>query len=330
MTEFKPHNLILLTGAGFTKNFGGFLSNEMWARIFNNREVQSSPKLRQLLQENYDFEFVYSEVLISNQYLSDERYIIKEAVEGAYKSLDDAIKGWVFNDDSPYPVNRYGLGRLLNLFVGQGDIKGLFFTLNQDLFMERKFGYRAPGAPSFPEDFYHLGGRELQSNEFVIIPREGAVERAERDFKNHAGLAYVKLHGSYGWRSSDGANQMVIGKNKTDLIQQEPLLGWYLDLFQEAIRTRNKKLLIIGYGFSDQHINQILLDGVKNEGLKIYIISTKPAEELRNHFERGGHYYARDIMEGLSGYYPCSLLEMFPSNQTETIHYRELRDALTA
>jgi hypothetical protein len=27
---------ILLTGAGFTKNFGGLLASEMWAEIFNH------------------------------------------------------------------------------------------------------------------------------------------------------------------------------------------------------------------------------------------------------------------------------------------------------
>ncbi len=27
-----------LTGAGFTKNFGGFLSQEMWVRVFNTTD----------------------------------------------------------------------------------------------------------------------------------------------------------------------------------------------------------------------------------------------------------------------------------------------------
>jgi len=41
------YKTILLTGAGFTKNFGGFIASEMWAKIFNCRELQIevSPKL---------------------------------------------------------------------------------------------------------------------------------------------------------------------------------------------------------------------------------------------------------------------------------------------
>ena len=53
---------MLLTGAGFTKNFGGFLANEMWAYIFNNPLIQSSVILREKLVDDQDFESVYSPV----------------------------------------------------------------------------------------------------------------------------------------------------------------------------------------------------------------------------------------------------------------------------
>lgn len=328
MIEFESKNLILLTGAGFTKNFGGFLGSEMWAQIFNDAEIQGSNNLRDLLQKDYDFESVYSSVL--NSSLPDEdKSIMKRVIERSYRNLDDAIKGWVFNDSSPYPVNWYGWGKLVNLFVGQGNTKGLFFTLNQDIFLERKSGYRSPGAPLFKQEFYNGQIRDLTSDQFVILPRENAVEKAEKDFFNHAGLAYIKLHGSYGWRSSDGSSQMVIGKNKSDLIENEPLLKWYLELFQKVIRDGNRKLLVVGYGFGDQHINKILVDGVENHGLQVYIISTKPAAELRDHFERGGHFYALPILNGLRGYFPYALKEIFPSNQEETVQFRTIRESLS-
>ena len=40
---------ILLTGAGFTKTFGGFLGSEMWAAIFNQPEVGEDNKLREYM-----------------------------------------------------------------------------------------------------------------------------------------------------------------------------------------------------------------------------------------------------------------------------------------
>ena len=33
---------VLLTGAGFTRNFGGFLANQMWDKIFNHEQVQKN------------------------------------------------------------------------------------------------------------------------------------------------------------------------------------------------------------------------------------------------------------------------------------------------
>lgn len=38
---------ILLTGAGFTKNFGGPLAKELWSIIFNNPSLDQAPDVRQ-------------------------------------------------------------------------------------------------------------------------------------------------------------------------------------------------------------------------------------------------------------------------------------------
>ena len=217
MNSIQSKNLILLTGAGFTKNFGGFLGDEMWAQIFNDAEIQSSDNLRSLLQEDFDFESVYSSV-VNSKMAEEEKNTMKRVIERAYKNLDAATKDWVFNNESPYPVNWYGLNSLIMLFNGIGNEKGLFFTLNQDLFMERRSGYHSPGSPRFSQQFYTLHGKELMPNEFVTLQGTGAEEKAKKDIDSHSGLVYIKLHGSYGWKSSDGSNQLVIGKNKTELI----------------------------------------------------------------------------------------------------------------
>ncbi|KAF5421924.1 MAG: hypothetical protein C5S44_05655 [Candidatus Methanocomedens sp.] len=38
---------VLLTGAGFTKNFGTPLASEMWAEIFNHKKIQAQPKIKE-------------------------------------------------------------------------------------------------------------------------------------------------------------------------------------------------------------------------------------------------------------------------------------------
>lgn len=327
MTNIQSKDLILLTGAGFTKNFGGFLGGEMWAQIFNDAEIQSDSDLRGLLQKDYDFESVYSTV-VSSKMTEASKDIMKRAIEKAYKNLDDVTKNWFSDENNSYPVNWSGVEDLIELFNGSENAKGFFFTLNQDLFMERELSYHSPGSPRFSHEFYTLQGKELMPNEFVMLQGAGVEEKAEKDINNHVGLVYIKLHGSYGWKSSDGSNQLVIGKNKTELIDREPLLRWYLDLFRKVIAERGKKLLIIGYGFGDQHINKILVNGIKKYGLRIYIISTQSIAELKTYFERGEHYYALPILDGLRGYFPYQLKEIFPANQSKTVFFDTIKESL--
>lgn len=328
MASLETNEIMVLTGAGFTKNFGGFLGSEMWSQIFNDTAIQDSPKLRELLQDNYDFEAIYSEVLDRAQYSQEEKDIIKNVIRNAYKRLDDTIKDWRFTTDSAYPVNIYGLGDLLGKTIMSSGKPSMFFTLNQDLFVERRWGHPSPGVQRFASDFYNMSTRELKQNEFVALPRESVEEKVTMGMSSHNGIHYIKLHGSYGWKSSDGADQLVIGTNKESLIQKEPLLNCYYQMFQNAIQEGDKKLLVIGYGFRDKHINLALLNGVKNRGLKLYLITTQNPEDLKYHFERGGHYYAKDILKGLRGYYPYPLKEIFPGDQSTTTHFTDIKNAL--
>ena len=54
---------ILFLGAGFSKNFGAPLANEMWYLIFNHEGIQAQPRLKQLMLNNFDFEVVYDYIL---------------------------------------------------------------------------------------------------------------------------------------------------------------------------------------------------------------------------------------------------------------------------
>jgi len=319
--------LLLLTGAGFTKNFDGFLASEMWAKIFNNPVVQKTEKIRKLLLEDFDFESVYASVTASSVFTDEDKRSFQNAVSEAYKKLDDNVRGWVFNDSNPTALNKYGLGELLNLFNGIDAARGMFFTLNQDLFIERHFQHRAPGAPPFPGDVYNLFGKEFGVSDFITLPLDDVASKVEGSISGHGGMVYIKLHGSYGWRSSDGRNQMVLGHDKEGEILREPLLRYYLELFKNAIADGGKRLLVIGYGFRDQHINKILTDGVNKHGLKLIIITPSSISDFRRSIING-HFYAKGMLDGLTGYFPYTLREIFPPNQNRTTYFEEIRDAL--
>jgi hypothetical protein len=102
-----------------------------------------------------------------------------------------------------------------------------------------------------------------------------------------------------------------------------------LDLFRNTLQEGNKKLLVIGYGFRDQHINEILTQAVKEHGLQLFIISTMPMSRLTSIFEREGHLYASPMLDGVRGYFPYSFREIFPTDQTRSAHFKEIVKSLT-
>jgi hypothetical protein len=54
---------VLLTGAGFTHNFGAPLASGMWSEILNNRRVRETPRIREKLISNFNFEAVYNAIV---------------------------------------------------------------------------------------------------------------------------------------------------------------------------------------------------------------------------------------------------------------------------
>ena len=84
--NYKKH--ILLTGAGFTHNFGTPLASGMWAEIFNQTKIQSSQELRKRLLKDFDYESIYTKILNSNAKLitDKDKESIKSSVKKAGKS----------------------------------------------------------------------------------------------------------------------------------------------------------------------------------------------------------------------------------------------------
>ena len=54
---------VLLTGAGFTHNFGAPLASELWAAILNHEAVQNTPRVREAMLSDFDFESFYHRVI---------------------------------------------------------------------------------------------------------------------------------------------------------------------------------------------------------------------------------------------------------------------------
>src|SRR4029077_6420769 len=70
-----------------------------------------------------------------------------------------------------------------------------------------------PGFSVFPHWFNNRIDENLCTDQFVAVPDAKEIEKARESFweKSPCGFMYVKLHGSYGWRSTNGADKMIIG-----------------------------------------------------------------------------------------------------------------------
>lgn len=304
-----------MTGAGYTKNFGGLLADQMWAKIFNHEEVQDKPALKDLLFDTFDYESVYHEVCNDDDtnsekkiYTVDEKNAIRTAILEAYKKLDVIAQKYIpVRDDSKHHV-LIGAKKIIDCLTRDMSQINFFFTLNQDLFVERLISckYKNITSPGFEGRIFIPNSSEsqlpLKDNDFVKVPTGDKLDNikdATTLSKNEC--HYIKLHGSFGWKSSDPdrPDMLVIGRNKERQIANELLLTRYFDLFDQVLFKGGIKLLIIGYGFRDDHINEVIAKAVEKHDMKIYIISKTKPRKFTNELSAEDHVYGKQILKGL-------------------------------
>jgi hypothetical protein len=324
---------ILLTGAGFTCDFGGFLAEEMWTQIYNHPAIRSCPRVAQRMRTDFDYESIYNAVLKSDEYDESEKRAIRESVFEAYMNLDEKIS-------NPANLNRAslsGVKNMLNLFKGAKDQTGFIFTLNQDLFIER---HCSPIARPWVSAL-HIGYGKLDwSSHSHKLPTEVELRDLIKDRPlTNGGLYYIKLHGSINWKGHDDEAKMVIGLEKEDQIAKEPLLRIYVNLFKMLL-SRAKRLLVIGYSFKDEHINRniaLAMAECHNPNLELYVISTERPSMFMNSLKS---YYAMNNKEvipngkfflennKLKGYFPYRISQIFPHGNNETQKWRMVQRSL--
>lgn len=346
MTAFSKN--VLLTGAGFTKNFGCLLGTEVWDRIFNNPLVREHLQLVDILKRhNPDFETAY-QVALAGDYPDEMKTTIKRAVEQVFSRMDDGFLGFRRWEDVP---SLQGTVDFICEFAGLDNEQGYFFTLNQDLFIERFVvdktvsrtrGHRQllplgiPGRRGFSGPYLDL--RPLAGEELKVLPSEDDLPSIQENARRYSRFSYVKLHGSMGWYSSDGRGVMVIGGGKEDRISQEPLLQWYLDLFGEVLCEGKRRLVVIGYSFRDNHINRVIAKAIQRANLDLAVISPKnltgfegDLHSIASADENGSlEVISRALLQPGSRFFHDRLIDIFPPSARgeSTSRWSEIREYL--
>lgn len=309
---------ILFTGAGFTRNFGGYLARDMCAEI----ELGLPDKYCGILKETkreFDYEKLFQTVMKGGEYTKKEKVAFNKCVLDVYKNMDEDIRGSVsYTPKLNFSIN--GIRNLLNGFVEKGKRSkntSFFFTLNQDIYIERQFyNILTTLCVKTNDGIRSMEGKMQFQDYYSVVKKEDELEKELEALKwEHEKFRYVKLHGSFNWQDAYGNETMVIGTSKEEDIENEPILNWYKDLFENVLSIRDSRLLIIGYGFGDPHINRIILKNINEKNLRLYIISPIEREDFKNRILKNiGCVEDEDILWDATKYYGYSFEKLFPLN----------------
>lgn len=304
-------NLIIFTGAGSSivpGSSGGKSMKELWKIVEAKPVDEKTPiKFSQILtilsekpeEEKFfleqNLEELLSRLQIERKAKSNKGKDVAE-IESAISQIEKIIKKECdFSLPESFPHEDF-LRKLLKARK-KSSPRLKIFTLNYDTCFEEA-GDRI-GAVVIDGFSFTQGGR-FRSNNFDldIVQREQSRIHKEENFYDKVFHIY-KIHGSVNWEKPTKKTQEVIKKknpeealliypnsSKFESSYQMPFFKM-ISRFQVALRTQNTALIIIGYGFGDDHINRILEEALRsNLNLKVVVVSNSIKES--SDIEDGG------------------------------------------
>ena len=300
---------ILLTGAGFSKAFNGYLCNELTAYFFNTLAVDI--EFREDLLKLRPFDRKNFETLLSDfrrKYKCDQDKITKiEKVLGEiFQKMCDGMR----QNDDVVPINS-----VAHFFYEFDHV----FTINQDAIHNQNQA-DCSNKKKFSIDETMSGCGTWGNEGSFIAPRSVISDTLLSNILSNGRRAYLELHGAYDW-----PGVFILGdsslpeEKKIGHIRNNPTLSSYFDFFEKFLRENGSKLVIVGYGFLDQHINEAIAKAINsNNGLEIFIWD--PSAEIylegrkKNVEVRGGVVSGPEdsldgldknlLQKGLRGYLP--------------------------
>jgi hypothetical protein len=320
---------ILLLGAGFSRNWGGLLANEVFDYLIGQKDVAQDGWLKSLLWKHKitgGFENALADAQVAfardpAKYGPSLR-TLQAAISNVFKKINQA-----FFDRPGMEFQEY-IDRMLRTFLVRFDA---IFTLNQDVLLEHHYfrhieltgprrwlGAQLPGLRRIPDDTATVNpswGKD------TWVPLE------EQSFRIETGLQpCFKLHGSSNWKDSEGGSLLVIGGKKSREIRSHAVLAWSFEQFRQQLFQPRSRLFVIGYGFRDQHINDVIIEAVSRHELRFFVIDPFGSDVVRRanpSFE--GAIYVRGALDnafeqGLIGASQRHLSETFGNDQISHEH----------
>lgn len=264
-------NHVLLTGAGFTRNWGGLLAAEIAGTLMGSPFMNDN--LRGLLEEhrkNGGFEGALA-ALQSTGGASDDLVLMENAVRGVFEEMNESLRDTRFEFSNEIATQ-------VTTFLSNFDA---IFTLNQDVLLELHYHSASPELRNSRKwDGVAIPGMKTQPNSYVwptVAWREPDPDGIAIGKRTQP---YIKLHGSANWYGPDGQRLMIAGGGKRAAIRQFPVLVRYQEIFEEYLSQLETRLMVVGYGFGDDHINEVIEQAASKTDLKLYIIDRNGVDAM--------------------------------------------------
>ena len=238
-------NTVLLTGAGFSFNWGGRLAREVNTAVA--RRVSDDANLAALLHRNPNFEEALAELQNAAAHSASGAKEQLQRLEAAIVAVFDDMNAHLSVATFSF---RPEMGWMLPEFLVLFDA---IFTLNQDLLLESH--YLMPAGIGYPLSVLAGADGTLQSCRVSIrfpIPLCRRLQCSSDRWRPVASPRSTVIgprHQPYSsctarriGMTQSGGHLLVMGGNKPTAMQRHPILTWYAEKFAEAVSKPNARL----------------------------------------------------------------------------------------
>lgn len=262
---------ILLLGAGFSRNWGAPLASEVTGSLLG--ELYDDAELAQRLRSGpFEDAFVGFQRVPGDDVGSKRLRRLQDAVTALFSRVNAALAATTFEFDND-------LAYSIKMFLERFDA---IFTLNQDLLLETHYhpnlvsarwsGVAVPGMQGRPGTGW---SGPAEPAKLVWQPTGDTTVRGNVQ-------PYFKLHGSSNWHDEQGEPVLIMGSAKSGAIERFPVLKAYRDTFRKMLCQPGAKLMVIGYSFQDDHINDLISEGSTKAGLGTFLVDPNGRDVLKD------------------------------------------------
>lgn len=295
-------HIVILAAAGTSLDNGsnkGETRNGLWKSgrdIIKQLYKELLPcdnKLRRIANDK-DIEAFLSHILLVEKISEEKASRLKPLREQLEKIIRDACQLELDSSNAPHKTF---LDKITARKASEPRVQ--LFTTNYDTLFEQaaqEGGYAVIDGFSFtfPRTF---SGRYF---DYDIVQRERTRLKDEESFVSKVFHLY-KMHGSLTWEKTEQGIVQQVNSTESPLIvypasdkyessYEQPYFEM-MSRFQQALRRENTLLIVVGFGFRDKHIQNVILEAVnQNPSFQLVIVNyngneTIDREELKEYFD---------------------------------------------